>query len=107
MSLCLRGNGRYTFGGTHDIDQGWLSDVRAGASNVRIVPRLLFEGWSVQDFRALFADDSRMTKIAKEITKMLKVRTLTKKHPHASLHKKNKEIDFCCVSAHRIITWMV
>ncbi len=47
--------------------------MRAGASSVRIVPRLLFEGWSGQDYRELFADDARMLKIAQELIKTLKV----------------------------------
>ncbi|XP_064406555.1 chitinase domain-containing protein 1-like isoform X2 [Halichondria panicea] len=72
LQLKHTGNGQFMIGGTHDIDPGWLSDVRAGASSVRIVPRLLFEGWSGQDYRELFADDARMLKIAQELIKTLK-----------------------------------
>ena len=41
---------------------------------MKIVPRLLFEGWGVPDFVSLFADDERMMKIATQITKTAKVR---------------------------------
>ncbi len=47
--------------------------MRSGASGVRIVPRLLFEGWSGQDYRELFADDDMMLKISQELIRTLKV----------------------------------
>lgn len=41
--------------GEHDIDQGWLKEVRkAGkSSNVKIVPRIIVEGWRPNDFQDL------------------------------------------------------
>ena len=37
------------------------------------MPRLLFEGWSGQDYRELFADDDMMLKISQELIRTLKV----------------------------------
>ncbi|VDM25541.1 unnamed protein product [Toxocara canis] len=42
-----------SIGGTHDIDQRWMADVRSNNSDVSFVPRFLMEDWTsgtVDDF---------------------------------------------------------
>lgn len=42
-----------SLGGTQDMDQGWLADVRRNNSVVNLVPRFNFEGWNGVQLRAL------------------------------------------------------
>lgn len=64
--------GSFRMEGTHDIDQGWLAEVRGGAGEgLRIVPRLLFEGWSMRDYQALFANPAKKTELADYIAHMV------------------------------------
>ncbi|KAK4316793.1 hypothetical protein Pmani_012051 [Petrolisthes manimaculis] len=60
--------------GEHDIDQGWVRDVRrAGASaGVKIVPRLLFDGWQPAHFRELFESASKRQQLAADIVNLIK-----------------------------------
>lgn len=58
--------------GTHDIDQGWVSDVRKAGGGVKIVPRVLIEGWTMADFQEVFASESNMAQVAQFTVKNLK-----------------------------------
>ena len=53
--------------------QGWVKDVRDNGGDVKIVPRLLFEGWSVTDYMNLFADQEAMIEVAEYITHKVEV----------------------------------
>ncbi|KAK8404694.1 hypothetical protein O3P69_007743 [Scylla paramamosain] len=70
---------RYSAGNTiitgdHDVDQGWLAEVKkAGQSaNVKIVPRLLFDGWQPRDFRELYDTEPKRKRVISEIVNMIK-----------------------------------
>ncbi|XP_070534735.1 chitinase domain-containing protein 1-like [Ptychodera flava] len=64
---------QYFIQGGHDIDQGWISDVKKkGKRKVKIFPRLLFDGWSPEDYKTLFAKESRMQLLAKTVTDFYK-----------------------------------
>ena len=52
---------------------GWVSDVRSGGDGVKIVPRLLLEGWTMADFREVFASESSMKQVADFVVERLKV----------------------------------
>ena len=41
------GNVACTIAGTHDIDRGWMEELRRNNPNIKIVPRILFEGWTL------------------------------------------------------------
>jgi chitinase domain-containing protein 1 len=43
---------------------GWVSDVRRAGSGVKIVPRVLLEGWTMADFQEVFASESNMARVA-------------------------------------------
>jgi len=47
--------------------------VRASSKDVKILPRLLFEGWSMNDYQNLFADEERRREMAEYIVHVLKV----------------------------------
>ncbi|VDK47057.1 unnamed protein product [Anisakis simplex] len=44
-------------GGTHDIDQGWIRDVRSNNSEIAIVPRFLIEQWTSKEAAAFLYDE--------------------------------------------------
>lgn len=74
--LQLRYNsGNTIITGDHDIDQGWIREVRkAGKSaDVKIVPRILFDGWQPNDYRELFSSKNQRSKLASDIVNMIKV----------------------------------
>ncbi|KAK7091702.1 chitinase domain-containing protein 1-like [Littorina saxatilis] len=54
-----KAGGAYVIEGGHDIDKGWMKDVRKSGS-VNIVPRILFDGWNSADYLALFKDEDSM-----------------------------------------------
>jgi chitinase domain-containing protein 1 len=54
----------YSLTGTHDIDQNWVNELRRSDRNTRIVPRVLFEGWSMDDYQKLFTSEKKRTNLA-------------------------------------------
>ncbi|CAL2052793.1 unnamed protein product [Caenorhabditis brenneri] len=42
--------------GMHDIDRDWLASLREKNENIKIVPRILFDGWSANDMKELLMD---------------------------------------------------
>lgn len=48
--------GAFVITGGHDIDKGWVSDVKKSKST-KMVPRILFDGWSGKDYQALFSSE--------------------------------------------------
>ncbi|CAN7998977.1 unnamed protein product [Ixodes hexagonus] len=40
------GKGGFAVAGQHDVDQGWIKDVKSAGKNVKMVPRILFEKWT-------------------------------------------------------------
>jgi len=48
-------NSMYIIEGKHDIDYKWASEVHRGGA--KIVPRVLFDGWTNNDFHILFSSE--------------------------------------------------
>ncbi|GLV39421.1 uncharacterized protein CBL_13300 [Carabus blaptoides fortunei] len=67
LQVVRAGKNKYEIKGTHDIDKGWLKDVKkSGADrNVKIVPRVLFDDWSNKDYFNLFTSIEEKEAIAK------------------------------------------
>jgi len=67
-------NKNYDITGTHDVDKGWIKTVRSKneLADTKVVPRLLFDGWSRQDFSKLFSGNE-MDKVIKIILKTCKL----------------------------------
>ncbi|XP_060521528.1 chitinase domain-containing protein 1 [Cylas formicarius] len=55
LQIRRKGTSSYEVTGTHDIDEGWVANVKnAGRQrNTKIVPRILFDGWTSQDYSKL------------------------------------------------------
>jgi len=55
----------YSIGGTHDIDKLWVADIKK--KNTLVVPRVLFDKWTSDDYVRLFSDSKRADDIARSI----------------------------------------
>ncbi|XP_064605249.1 chitinase domain-containing protein 1-like [Liolophura sinensis] len=51
--------GAFVMQGGHDIDRGWIADVTS-KRNTKIVPRILFDGWTGADYKAVFTNEDLM-----------------------------------------------
>ena len=61
------------FCGPHCAYAGWMKDVRSGNQAVKIVPRLVFEGWSASSLIGLFRSEEQVRSMAGVIAAYLKV----------------------------------
>jgi len=63
----------YVISGLHDVDQNWMRDVKKNGytSNVKIVPRLLFDAWNGQDFLQLFTDPPSVHRLTTAVLKSI------------------------------------
>lgn len=61
-----RGESKVQLTGRHDVDQGWLKDVRNVVENATaplIVPRFMFHGWLLEDYQHLFAEQTLINQL--------------------------------------------
>uniref|UniRef100_A0A3Q3L2N3 Chitinase domain-containing protein 1 n=1 Tax=Mastacembelus armatus TaxID=205130 RepID=A0A3Q3L2N3_9TELE len=72
--LQLRRRGPETFDvtGLHDHDPGWVKAVRKSNKKVRMVPRLLFDGWSYQDYMSVLGSEDEIEELAGELVDVAK-----------------------------------
>ncbi|XP_061577727.1 chitinase domain-containing protein 1 [Cololabis saira] len=72
--LQLRRRGPETFDvtGLHDHDPGWVKAVRKSNKKARIVPRLLFDGWSYQDYMNVFGSEDEIEELSNELVDVAK-----------------------------------
>lgn len=59
------------------LRSGWVAEVKAGGNGVKVVPRVLFEEWSMNDYMELFGDPEKMDSLGDYIGRQLKVRCKT------------------------------
>ncbi|CAF2887258.1 unnamed protein product [Rotaria sp. Silwood2] len=62
---------KYTIDGIHDIDKKWIEALKEKNSNIHIVPRVIFEQWSVDDIHALFQSENEKQQLASTFAKFL------------------------------------
>lgn len=53
----------------------WVKSVKESSEDVKIVPRVIFEGWSINDYNMLFASHDRALDVGKTIKHVLLVST--------------------------------
>ncbi|TNN00242.1 hypothetical protein fugu_011488 [Takifugu bimaculatus] len=58
--------------GLHDHDPGWVKGVRKANKKIRMVPRLLFDGWSYQDYMSVLASEDEIEELASELVDIAK-----------------------------------
>ncbi|XP_061236298.1 chitinase domain-containing protein 1 isoform X2 [Neopsephotus bourkii] len=72
LQVKRRGKERFQFTGLHDADKGWMKDVRKNSKNIKIVPRILFDGWSYQDFESVFGSEDEIEELSKNMVLLAK-----------------------------------
>nr|XP_035939619.1 chitinase domain-containing protein 1 isoform X1 [Halichoerus grypus]XP_035939620.1 chitinase domain-containing protein 1 isoform X1 [Halichoerus grypus] len=72
LQLKRRGREMFEVTGLHDVDQGWLRAVRKQAKGLRIVPRLLFEDWTHEDFRNVLDSEDEIEELGKTMVQVAK-----------------------------------
>ncbi|XP_009887657.1 PREDICTED: chitinase domain-containing protein 1 isoform X2 [Charadrius vociferus] len=72
LQVKRRGKERFQFTGLHDADKGWMKDVRKTSKNIKIVPRILFDGWTYQDFESVFGSEDEIEELSKNMVLLAK-----------------------------------
>ncbi|XP_042302277.1 chitinase domain-containing protein 1 isoform X1 [Sceloporus undulatus] len=72
LQVKRRGKERFQLTGLHDVDQGWMKEVKKNAKNIKIVPRILFEGWSYQDFESVFNSEDEIEELTNNMVQVAK-----------------------------------
>ncbi|KAK6759502.1 hypothetical protein RB195_021221 [Necator americanus] len=57
--------------GTHDIDHEWMDEVRKNNSEVKIVPRVLFDGWETEQLTVFLSNVQWMNRCLGDILNLL------------------------------------
>jgi len=52
---------KYVIGGAHDVDKGWMEEVRQKGG--KVVPRILFDKWTGQNFMSLFKQKEKQMEL--------------------------------------------
>ena len=77
----------YIFIYVYDCVIEWVSLVRRGGSGVKIVPRILLEGWTMADFQEVFASEATMTQVAEFAARNLQVYIQAEIHGATYIHR--------------------
>lgn len=72
LQLKRRGREMFEVTGLHDVDQGWMRAVRKQARGLRIVPRLLFEDWTHEDFRSVLDSEDEIEELGRTVVQVAK-----------------------------------
>ncbi|XP_036731639.2 chitinase domain-containing protein 1 isoform X3 [Manis pentadactyla] len=72
LQLKRRGREMFEVTGLHDVDQGWMRVVRKQAKSLRIVPRLLFEDWTHEDFRNVLDSEDEIEELGRTVVHVAK-----------------------------------
>jgi len=57
--------------GTHDVDADWIRTLKKKNKSLKVVPRLLLDGWSGRDYARVFASEDAMASVANSIVRFL------------------------------------
>uniref|UniRef100_A0A8D3ARI1 Chitinase domain-containing protein 1 n=1 Tax=Scophthalmus maximus TaxID=52904 RepID=A0A8D3ARI1_SCOMX len=63
LQVRRRGHETFDVTGLHDHDSGWVKAVRKSNKKVRMVPRLLFDGWSYQDYMSVLGSEDEIEEL--------------------------------------------
>uniref|UniRef100_A0A8C8Z4S3 Chitinase domain-containing protein 1 n=1 Tax=Prolemur simus TaxID=1328070 RepID=A0A8C8Z4S3_PROSS len=72
LQLKRRGREMFEVTGLHDVDQGWMRAVRKHTKGLRIVPRLLFEDWTYEDFRSVLDSEDEIEELSRAMVQVAK-----------------------------------
>ncbi|XP_063145376.1 chitinase domain-containing protein 1 [Candoia aspera] len=72
LQVKRRGKEKFQFTGLHDVDQGWMKEVKRNAKSIKIVPRILFEDWSYHDFENVFGSEDEIEELSNAMIQVAK-----------------------------------
>ncbi|KAM9146869.1 chitinase domain-containing protein 1 [Pangshura tecta] len=72
LQVKRKGKEMFQFTGLHDADQDWMKDVKKNSKNIKIVPRILFDGWTYQDFESVFGSEDEIEELSKTMVQIAK-----------------------------------
>ncbi|XP_056137374.1 chitinase domain-containing protein 1 [Lampris incognitus] len=72
LQLRRRGTESYDVTGLHDHDPGWVKAVRKSNKKIKLVPRLLFDGWSYQDYMNVLDSEDEIEELGSELVDVAK-----------------------------------
>jgi chitinase domain-containing protein 1 len=58
FQLLRHSDGRYATKGDHDVDAGWLHEVKDTEKPPKIVPRFMLDGWKETDYMAVMSEET-------------------------------------------------
>ncbi|XP_047123079.1 chitinase domain-containing protein 1-like [Hydra vulgaris] len=66
--------GKYFITGAHDIDNNWIKDIKRLSGGLsKVLPRILFEKWSVSDLQALFSKEKSLLLLVTKIVDFIEL----------------------------------
>ncbi|XP_061531954.1 chitinase domain-containing protein 1 isoform X2 [Phycodurus eques] len=72
LQLRRRGLQRFEVTGLNDHDADWVKAVRKSNKKIKIVPRLLFDGWSYQDYMSVLTSEDEIEEMGSELVQVAK-----------------------------------
>ncbi|KAM6961011.1 chitinase domain-containing protein 1 [Aplochiton taeniatus] len=72
LQLRRRGPESFHVTGVHDHDPGWVKAVRKSNKKIRMVPRVLFDGWSYQDYKSVLENEDEIEELGSELVDVAK-----------------------------------
>ncbi|XP_034626227.1 chitinase domain-containing protein 1 isoform X3 [Trachemys scripta elegans] len=72
LQVKRKGKEMFHFTGLHDADQDWIKDVKKNSKTIKIVPRILFDGWTYQDFESVFGSEDEIEELSKTMVQIAK-----------------------------------
>uniref|UniRef100_A0A8C9VTF0 Chitinase domain-containing protein 1 n=1 Tax=Scleropages formosus TaxID=113540 RepID=A0A8C9VTF0_SCLFO len=72
LQLRRRGQESFHITGLQDHDPGWVKAVRKSNKKIKILPRLLFDGWSYQDYMIVLDSEDEIEELGREVVEVAK-----------------------------------
>ncbi|XP_066995734.2 chitinase domain-containing protein 1 [Anabrus simplex] len=71
LQISREGQNKFSVSGKHDVDKGWMKEVKKNSAlKVKVIPRLLFENWGQDDLLRLSSSESERKALANAIIKV-------------------------------------
>ncbi|KAL4642167.1 chitinase domain-containing protein 1 isoform X1 [Arapaima gigas] len=72
LQLRRRGQESFHVTGTQDHDPGWVKAVKKSNRKLKILPRLLFDGWSYKDYISVLDSEDEIEELGREVVEVAK-----------------------------------
>ncbi|XP_052322908.1 chitinase domain-containing protein 1 isoform X2 [Oncorhynchus keta] len=72
LQLRRRGPESFHITGLHDHDPGWVKAVRKANKQIKMLPRLLFDVWSYQDYMSVLGSEDEIEELGTEMVDVAK-----------------------------------